>query len=69
MGSNSVPREGIHAYRIFDIAIIDVILTIIAAVAISRKHFIVVFIILVVLSIIIHTILKIKTRTNTWLMN
>lgn len=66
MGSFSAPREGIHSIRIFDIAIIDVIFTILGALIISRKHFIIVFIMLIVLSIIIHTIMGIKTKTNSW---
>jgi len=60
----NTPGEGIHSIRIFDIAIIDVILTILAAVAISRKHFWVVLIVLIILSIVIHTYLGIKTKTN-----
>jgi hypothetical protein len=60
----SEPRSGIHSIRIFDIAIIDVILTLIAAFILSRKHIFAVFILLVLMSIIIHTILGIKTRTN-----
>lgn len=64
----STPREGIHAFRVFDIAIIDVILTILVAFAISRQHFIAVFIILVVISVIVHTVLGIKTQTNKWLI-
>jgi hypothetical protein len=30
------PREGIHSYRLFDIAVVDVIMTIAASVAIAR---------------------------------
>lgn len=63
----SEPRTGIHAIRVFDVAIIDVLFTIVAAFAISREHFLVVFIILLVLSVIVHSLLGIKTRTNSWL--
>jgi hypothetical protein len=63
----SEPRTGIHAIRVCDIAIIDVIFTLIAAVVLSRKNVIPVFIILILLSIIVHTVLGIKTKTNAFL--
>ena len=58
------PRQGIHSVRIFDIAIIDVILTVLVSLMISRKYFWGVFIGLIFLSIIIHTMMGIKTKTN-----
>lgn len=67
MGVNSEPRQGIHSIRVFDVAIVDVILTLVAAYIISPKYFIGVFIVLVILSIIIHTKLGIVTRTNAWI--
>lgn len=66
MGSFSQPRQGIHSLRVFDIAIVDVILTVVAAYFISKKHFTVTFIVLILLSIIFHTLLGIKTKTNIW---
>lgn len=69
MGSFSTPGEGIHSLRVFDVAIIDVLLTILAAIAISKRHFAVVFTILIILSILVHTLLGIKTRTNAWLFS
>lgn len=69
MGSFREPREGIHSIRVLDIAIVDLFLTILAAYVISKKHFIAVFIVLMILSVIIHTILGIKTKTNGWLIN
>lgn len=65
----SVPRTGIHSVRVLDVAIIDVIGTAVIAAMISRKKFIEVFAILLVLSIFIHTILGIKTRTNAIFFN
>lgn len=62
----SGPGEGIHSIRIFDIAIVDVFFTALAAIAISRTHFIGVFMVLVLISVLIHTLLGIKTRTNAW---
>lgn len=67
MGSFSEPRKGIHSIRVFDVAIIDVLFTVIAAYVISKDHFLIVFIILIILSIIIHTVLGIKTKTNSWI--
>jgi hypothetical protein len=64
----STPGVGIHSYRMFGVAIVDVILTAIAAIIISRDHAGIVFIILVFLSIPIHTMLKIRTKTNSWLL-
>lgn len=63
----SKPGTGIHALRVFDVAIIDVLFTAIAAFAISRKHFLAVFVILIILSVIVHSLLGIKTRTNAFL--
>lgn len=62
----STPRQGIHALRLFDIAIVDVLFTILAAVLISRKHFVVAFFMLMVLSVTVHTLLGIETKTNGW---
>lgn len=67
MGSFSTPGEGMHSLRVFDIAIIDLFLTVIVALAISRKKFIIVFTILIVLSIVMHTAMGIRTRTNSFL--
>jgi len=65
------PRTGIHNIRIFDIAIVDVLITLLASYIMSRYSSynpITIFIILIILSIPIHTMLNIKTKTNVWLM-
>ena len=65
------PRTGIHNIRIFDIAIVDVLITLLASYAISyytSYKMLSVFIVLIILSILIHTMLDIKTKTNAWLM-
>ncbi len=69
MNDFSIPRKGIHSLRIFDIAIVDLLLTFIFAIIISKKNFIAVFIILMLLSIVIHTLFNIRTKTNSWLVN
>jgi hypothetical protein len=63
------PRKGIHSYRLFDIAVIDVLLTALAAYIISKKHFITVFVILILISIIVHSLMNIETKTNKWIMS
>lgn len=60
----SEPRTGIHSIRICDVAIIDVILTFVAAVVISPNNILSTFVVLILLSIIVHTVLGIKTKTN-----
>lgn len=63
----SEPGEGIHSLRVFNIAIVDVFFTVLAALVISRTHFLAVFTVLIIISIILHTVLGIKTKTNSWL--
>lgn len=70
------PNEGVHAYRLFGVAIVDVVLTIIASLIIS--FFVLGFPImslwtLLVLAcafgagIIAHRIFCVKTRVDRWL--
>jgi hypothetical protein len=59
--------EGVHSYRIFDIAIIDVIFTIIGAFIISyifNYNFFIVLICLFILGIILHRIFCVNTTIN-----
>lgn len=59
--------EGVHSYRIFGIAAVDLILTIIAAVLISwytQKNVVIVFAILMILAVFLHWLFCVKTRTN-----
>lgn len=61
------PNKGIHKYRIFNIAIADVILTIIAACIFSwifRANFWITLIILFLLGIILHRIFCVKTTID-----
>jgi hypothetical protein len=62
-----VPGKGVHSYRIFNIAIVDVILTLIVAYIISyifKKSFFWVSIILFVLGIILHRIFCVRTTID-----
>jgi len=58
------PKKGIHSYRIFNIAIVDTLLTIVLAFIISysfKKTFFLVFLILMIISIIVHKIFCVET--------
>lgn len=67
-----MPNEGLHQYRIFNISIVDVILTIIVAFFISyifHINFILTLIILFLLGIIIHKIFCVKTTIDKLLFS
>jgi len=62
-----VPGKGVHSYRIFNIAIADVILTLIAAYIISyvfKKSIMRVSIILFILGIILHRLFCVRTTVD-----
>lgn len=61
------PKEGLHKYRIFNIAIIDLLLTIIVAIIISyimKMNVFIVFIILFLLGIIMHRLFCVRTTID-----
>lgn len=61
------PKEGLHKYRIFNIAIIDLLLTIIVAIIISyimKINVFIVFIILFLLGIIMHRLFCVRTTID-----
>ena len=63
------PNEGIHKYRLFNIAIIDVIFTIIGAYLLNKyifkkTDFIVILIILFILGIIAHRVFCVRTTID-----
>lgn len=60
-------NTGAHSFRIFNIAVIDVVLTVIAAYFISKSsntNFLTVFLILIILGIILHRIFCVNTTIN-----
>lgn len=62
-----VPGKGIHYYRLFGIAIADVIMTIIGAFLISyftKRNFIYILIILFVSGIILHRLFCVRTTID-----
>jgi hypothetical protein len=59
--------EGAHKYRIFNIAIIDTVLTVIGAWIISRlirKPFWIVFLVVFILGILLHRLFCVKTTVT-----
>ena len=61
------PNTGVHSYRIFNIAIVDVLLTILVAFIIARlikKPFWIVLLILFLLGIILHHLFCVRTTID-----
>lgn len=66
------PNEGIHSYRIFNIAIADLLMTILLAIILSymfKYSFIITLIILLLLGIILHRLFCVHTAFNSILYN
>ena len=67
-----VPGKGIHSYRFFNVAIIDVIMTIVGAYVISYFYgynFINTLLFLFILGIILHRLFCVKTTVDKLLFN
>jgi len=61
------PKEGLHKYRLFGVAIVDVLLTIIVALFISyffKLSFWITLVILFLLGIILHRIFYVRTTID-----
>ena len=68
--SLGIPGKGIHSYRIFNIAIMDVIMTIIAAYFISflvKKSFLFILLFLFLLGIFLHHLFCVRTTVDKFL--
>ncbi len=66
------PKKGIHSYRIYDIAVLDVLVTVLIGVAISyftKKNLFLVLIILFLLGIYVHKLFCVETTINKLLHN
>ena len=66
------PGEGLHSYRLFDIAIIDVLLTILLAFLISyifNFSFLIVLLILFLLGMILHRLFCVRTTIDKLLFS
>jgi hypothetical protein len=63
------PREGAHAYRIFDIAVVDVVATVIVAFVIARVFSVAFWKSLVglfIAGIISHRVFCVRTTVDKW---
>jgi len=61
------PDQGIHSYRLFGVAIVDVIMTIVAAFLISyffKFSFLYTLVFLFILGIILHRLFCVKTNVD-----
>jgi hypothetical protein len=66
------PKEGIHSYRFFGIAIMDLVMTILAALIISfifKYSFVYTLIFLFILGIILHRLFCVRTTVDKLLFN
>lgn len=54
-------RQGVHAYRVLDVAVVDVLLTAVVALFVSRRRFMQVFLGLVLLSVPVHWLFCVDT--------
>jgi hypothetical protein len=66
------PDEGIHSYRLFGVAIMDVIMTLIGALIISyifKYSFLYTSIFLFILGIVLHKLFCVKTTVDKLLFN
>jgi len=65
------PDKGFHSYRIFNIAIVDVLLTFLVAYIINlfipSSNYFVILLILFLLGVIAHRIFCVKTTVDNWL--
>jgi hypothetical protein len=67
-----IPGEGLHQYRIGDVAVMDCVLTLGLAGVISHATgfgFIIVLIILILLSIMMHRAFCVRTTVDKWLFD
>ena len=65
--SLGVPGQGLHSYRIYNIAIVDVIMTIVAGYVISRTYkasFGFICVILFILGIVLHRLFCVRTTVD-----
>jgi hypothetical protein len=67
-----IPKEGLHKYRLFNIAIVDIILTILVALIITyffNLNFINILLILFIIGIILHKLFCVNTTINNLIFN
>ena len=70
--SLGIPNQGVHSYRLFGLAIVDVVFTIIGAMFIyyfSKRSFVYTLIFLFLLGIILHRLFCVRTTIDKLLFN
>lgn len=70
--SLGIPNQGIHSYRLFGLAIVDVVFTIIGAMIISyfsKRSFIFTLIFLFLLGIMLHRLFCVRTTIDKLLFH
>jgi hypothetical protein len=58
------PEEGVHSYRIMNVAVVDTLLTVLVAFIISRKHFWKVLVALFFAGILLHRLFCVRTTID-----
>ena len=64
------PREGVHQYRFFQMALVDILLTILGAFLISRVfkvHFLYTLIGLFATGVVLHHLFCVRTTVDKWI--
>lgn len=64
------PGQGAHSYRVFNIAIVDVLLTLVVAFLIAKSYklkTLYVFVVLFLISIVFHRLFCVKTTVDKFL--
>jgi hypothetical protein len=70
--SLGIPNQGVHSYRLFGVAIVDVVFTIIGAMIISyfsKRSFVYTLIFLFLLGIILHRLFCVRTTIDKLLFH
>ncbi len=64
-----VERQGVHSIRLFDIAVVDLALTIVGAWFLSRLfhiYFLWMFVVLMILGLLLHRLFCVQTTMTKW---
>lgn len=67
-----VEGEGVHKYRVFNIAIVDTVLTILGSWLLSRYlglSFLAVFLFVMVLGVLVHRLFCVQTTLTKWVFD
>ena len=65
-----IPKEGLHSYRLFNIAIVDTGLTILLSIILSYafdSSILIIFLILMIVAILLHKLFCVETTITMWI--